>query len=54
MTQRFLKLLRVSMVKERCDKEKQYVFLMNFSRDSREICGETLKGYEVKILEKYL
>lgn len=42
------------MVKERCDKEKQYVFLMNFSRDSREICGETLKGYEVKILEKYL
>ena len=29
-------------------------FLMNFSRDSREICGETLKGYEVKILQKIL
>lgn len=38
------------MVKERCDGNKRYVFLMNFSKEERVAAGNVLAGYEAKIL----
>ena len=42
------------MVKERIDtdKERQYLFFLNFSKEERQIAGRRLQGYEVCIEEK--